>query len=149
MSLSKPPIVQLVDEMARLRGRSRELFSSVHAHVNLSEMEMGILNAVIEAVTPPTVPRIGRSLGHPRQVIQRTVNALIEAGLVETLPNPDHKRAPLLAVTPAARSLKSDADSLAASLLQPIAAEIDPERIRTAVAILHDLRAAIERSKRR
>ncbi|MFZ4604472.1 MAG: MarR family winged helix-turn-helix transcriptional regulator, partial [Caulobacterales bacterium] len=110
----------------------------------LSEMEMTVLNGVVGADTPPTVPRIGRSLGHPRQVIQRAANALIAKGLIAALPNPDHKRAVLLGATPSGRALKRKADSHAARLAARVIEAASSSRMRLAAEVIRDLRFAIE-----
>ena len=49
---------------------------------------MLVLSAVAGALSPPTVPQIGRSLGHPRQVIQRIADALVARGLIGFEDNP-------------------------------------------------------------
>ena len=84
---------------SRLQGRLKGAFTDSRLSTGLGETEMTVLNAVAEAPSPPTVPQIGRALGHPRQVIQRAANALITAGLIATRDNPDHKRAVLLIPT--------------------------------------------------
>ena len=48
---------------------------------------------------PRTVPQIARRMGLARQSVQRVANALVEEELVALLPNPDHKRSPLLSLT--------------------------------------------------
>lgn len=113
--LKSNSLVQLVDEVARLQGRFQSLFADVHAETGLKAMEDLVLNAIAEADTPPTVPQIGRSLGHPRQVIQRAIDALVDYGFLRKLPNPDHKRAPLFEMTKKGGELKrrSDAQALA------------------------------------
>lgn len=114
-TLKSNPLILLVDEVSRLQGRFNSLFADVHQGTGLRTMEDVVLQAVSEADFAPTVPQIGRSLGHPRQVIQRAVNDLVDGGFIEKLPNPDHKRAPLLAVTARGKKLKerSDAQALA------------------------------------
>src|SRR3546814_12463811 len=58
-------------EVARLRGRMRALYADTRSASGLAEMELTVLTAVVNAAAPPTVAQIGRSLGHPRQVVQR------------------------------------------------------------------------------
>ena len=113
--LKSNPLIQLVDEVSRLQGRFKSLFAQLHADTGLKSMDDLVLNAIVEAEKPPTVPQIGRSLGHPRQVIQRAVNELLDLGLLEKSPNPDHKRAPLFTLTEEGRRLKmrSDTEALA------------------------------------
>jgi DNA-binding MarR family transcriptional regulator len=138
----------LLDETARIRGRTLGLFALVRAEAGLSEMEMTVLNALAGATSPPTVPRIGRSLGHPRQVIQRAANALVARGLIATTPNPDHKRALLLMLTPKGREIKHSADVTARRLAEPILDGLDASVLRAAADVLHDIRLAIDANAR-
>src|SRR5438270_8338972 len=100
------PVLWMADELIRLNARLRSLFSGVTAATGLAPMELTVLTAVVEARTAPTVAQIGRGIGHPRQVIQRAVNGLVQAGLVETAPNAHHKRAPILLPTATGRDVK-------------------------------------------
>jgi len=52
-------------------------------------------------VSPMTVPQVARRLGVSRQHILRLTNELVDEGLVELRPNPDHKTSPLVHLTPA------------------------------------------------
>ncbi|MGB3847509.1 MAG: hypothetical protein WA940_16685, partial [Sphingopyxis sp.] len=61
---------RFADEVARLRGRMRALYADTRAQSGLPEMELTVLTAVVNAASAPTVAQIGRSLGHPRQVVQ-------------------------------------------------------------------------------
>src|SRR5437899_1679668 len=81
------PISLLFDEVLRTQGRLRSVFADVNAATGLTSMEATVLTAIVEARFAPTVPQIGRSLGHPRQVIQRAATSLIAAGIIETRAN--------------------------------------------------------------
>jgi len=107
-------------------------------------METTVLLSVAESGSAPTVPQIGRSLGHPRQVIQRAANALIAAGLLETMPNPDHKRAALLSVTDDGLSLKNRTSARAIKVGNELLKVVDPARCETVAQELHELRSDIE-----
>ncbi len=50
--------------------------------------------------TALTVSQIARRLGVSRQNEQRVVNDVVDAGLAEYRPNPDHKTSPLTRLTP-------------------------------------------------
>jgi DNA-binding MarR family transcriptional regulator len=91
---------RFADEVARLRGRMRALYADTRAASGIAEMELTVLTAAVNAADAPTVAQIGRSLGHPRQVVQRAANALAERGLVTFADNPDHKRASLIVRAP-------------------------------------------------
>jgi DNA-binding MarR family transcriptional regulator len=53
---------------------------------------------------PMTVPQVARRLGVSRQHMLRLTTELVGEGLVELLPNPDHKTSPLVSLTPAGRA---------------------------------------------
>src|SRR5690606_37248532 len=107
---SRPPLVGLSDELIRLNGRLKSLYADARRDAGLGSSEMSVLNAVVEADRPPTVPQIGRSFGQPRQQVQRAANSLMAAGLIEALPNPDHKRAMLMRATESGVALKRAID---------------------------------------
>lgn len=141
---ARPALIALVDEIGRTRGRLRSAFQPVEAALALSETEMTVLNAVVGASSPPTVPQIGRSLGHPRQVIQRAANALAERGFIVFADNPHHQRASLLHATDAGLTAKGDADALGQAVARGLSAGIDPDLIRSVAEGLHVIRLAIE-----
>lgn len=99
--------VGLADEVIRLRGRLLTLHVPPHDGV-LSGPQMLVLNAIVKAPMPPTVPRIARSLGHSRQAVQRVVDALVAVDYVRLADNPDHKRARLLVPTEKGRGIREE-----------------------------------------
>ena len=122
---SRHPLIGLMDEFHRLGGRLKSAFAEARRDVDLGESEMLVLTAVVEGERAPTVSQIGRSLGQPRQIVQRAANALVAAGLIKTAPNPDHKRAPLLAATAAGTALKRQADARAETIAEALSAGLD------------------------
>lgn len=141
---SRHPLVGLSDEMIRLHGRMKALFAGARRPDGLGDSELSVLNAVVEADRPPTVPQIGRSFGQPRQLVQRAANSLIEAGLIEAAANPDHKRAVLLLATPQGIALKRGIDARADEIATTIAAGIDAENVRAATTALRAVRKQLE-----
>ncbi len=137
-------LISLLDELARLRGRLVGAFRVVSEQQGCSELEMLVLTAVVGAVSPPTVPRIGRSLGHPRQVIQRIADDLARRGLIGFRQNPDHKRARLLVSTEAGRQLKAAADRHGLEIAGNLIAGLEAESLRATGAALHAIRERIE-----
>jgi len=130
--------------MIRLHGRMKALFAGARRPDGLGDSELSVLNAVVEADRPPTVPQIGRSFGQPRQLVQRAANSLIEAGLIEAAPNPDHKRAVLLRATEQGIELKRGIDGRADAIATTIAAGIDAENVRAATTALRAVRQQLE-----
>lgn len=138
------PVAVLFDEVLRAQGRLRSVFADVNAATGLTSMEATVLTAIVEARFAPTVPQIGRSLGHPRQVIQRAATALIAAGLVETQTNPDHKRAPLLVATARGSALKHEADAHAREASDALLQRIDAAECLRIADDLRKLRGVLE-----
>lgn len=135
---------RFADEVARLRGRMRALFAEVRAEAGLAEMELTVLTATVNAAKAPTAAQIGRSLGHPRQVVQRAANRLAELGLVKFADNPDHKRASLIVATNAGRALKAADHARAQAITADLLARIDARAFAEAADRLGAIRAEIE-----
>lgn len=118
-------LVVILGEANRIAGRCLQMFSRVREDCGLTGIEVLTLIGIAHAPTPPTVPQIGRSLGHPRQVIQRAVRVLEDEGLVQPLPNPGHKRAALLVATEKGRVLGQAIDAQAAQVIAGLAEGLD------------------------
>jgi len=132
------------DEVARLRGRLRELFEPSQTGTGLNEMEITVLTAVVNASRPPTVAQIGRSLGHPRQVVQRASNRLADLALITTEPNPEHRRASLLVPTPRGAAIKASNDTRAQRIAADLLSRMDAGLIATTADHLSAIRLTIE-----
>lgn len=141
-------LVLLIDAVARVRGRLHSAFGTARYGHILATMEATVLAAVVEATRPPTVPQIGRSLGHPRQVIQRAAKELIAAGLIEAAPNPDHKRAGLLVPTTRGHEVQRQANRRAEAIAAELLGVIDLAAVREATALLNTIRAGLEQYQR-
>lgn len=118
-------LVTILGEAHRIGVRLLQMFASVREGSGLSGIEVLTLIGVAHATRPPTVPQMGRSLGHPRQVIQRAVRVLEEEGLVELRPNPGHKRAALLVATEKGRALGSTIDAQSAEIIADLIDGLD------------------------
>jgi DNA-binding MarR family transcriptional regulator len=144
MSDSHSDLALLIDAVARLHGRTRSAFAPARDGTGLSDMEATVLVAVVAAHQSPTVPQIGRSLGHPRQVIQRAANSLVEAGLIELADNPDHKRASLLLPTAAGNEVQHRANARANGIAESLMRVLSREQVREATTLLTQIRGGIE-----
>jgi DNA-binding MarR family transcriptional regulator len=143
------PLVGLVDEVIRINGRLKSLFAESRQITGLGQSEMMVLNAVVEAERAPTAAQIGRSLGQPRQLVQRAADALIAEQLIETAPNPDHKRAVLLKATPRGVEIKRMSDARAEEIAAGFDGAVDLEGARAATQALRSLRRQLEAQLRR
>ncbi|MFN0085692.1 MAG: MarR family winged helix-turn-helix transcriptional regulator [Blastocatellia bacterium] len=89
---------ELVDETVRLYRRLNILAEQVHNQGEMSGGLRGILRG-LNREGPRTVPQLARSRNVSRQHIQMLINRLEEAGYVELVDNPAHKRSPLARLT--------------------------------------------------
>lgn len=137
-------LLMLADEVIRLNGRLRSIFEGTTAQSGLKAMEMAVLAAVSGAHTPPTVSQIGRSLGHPRQVIQRAANALVDADMITMTDNPDHKRAPLLIMTAAGEKKKAEADARAVEAADDLLESLDQKQCEQLTREMRVMRRKLE-----
>ena len=127
-----------------MRGRMQALYAKTRAESGLPEMELTVLTAVVNAAASPTVAQIGRSLGHPRQVVQRAANRLAELGLIAFVDNPGHKRASLIVATDAGRRLKAADHARAQVVTRAVHGHVSAEAFGEAAGKLHQIRAGIE-----
>lgn len=73
------------------------------APLGLTSARWQVLGTVAMAPTPQPVAHIARDMGLARQSVQRLVNELVDAGLVDLKDNPHHKRAKLICLSEAGR----------------------------------------------
>lgn len=149
MSDSHAAPIQLLDALARLQGRLRSAFASVREGTGLSDMEHTVLAAVVEARTAPTVPQIGRALGHPRQVIQRAANSLRDKGLITFTDNPNHRRANLLGPTGAGSAVQAEANRKAEAVSARLLDVLTPEQLHSAIAQIEAIRSVLDADARK
>lgn len=142
-------LIQLLDELARTRGRTLAAFSRIRQEAGLTEMESIVLSAVVRARRPPTVPQIGRSLGHARQVIQRAADGLGARKLVAFVDNPDHKRARLLVPTDQGTAVQNANDTMGLEMARQLTAGLDTGEISAAVQSLAAVRHGLETNLRK
>jgi DNA-binding MarR family transcriptional regulator len=110
--------------------------------VGQSTGRLGVLRSLADE-GPRTVAQIARARPVARQGVQRLADALAAEGLVEYLPNPDHRRSMLLRLTPrgarAYQVLRQGQRAFAEELTRGL-----PEReLRRCTAILRTLRARL------
>jgi DNA-binding MarR family transcriptional regulator len=137
-------LIDLIDEVVRLRGRVMAATSGFGSGSGLSSAQMTVVTAVVNARHPPTVPQIARSLGLSRQAIQRVADTLVDAGLLTLADNPDHQRAKLLVATDSARRAQGEADRLSRSWAERTIRGMATSDIDHATETLRELRTRIE-----
>ncbi|GAB2964097.1 MarR family transcriptional regulator [Amycolatopsis acidiphila] len=144
MIASGHPLPRLVDEVLRTQGRLLAATGDFGAEEGLTGAQLLVLTAVVNAERAPTVPQIGRSLGHTRQSVQRLADALLARGFLAAKDNPDHKRAPLLVPTEAGRAAHRRAHERSRPWAARVSAGIDPAELARAAETLRLLRTRLE-----
>jgi DNA-binding MarR family transcriptional regulator len=137
-------LLSVIDEVLRLQRSFEVLFADVRGVSHLTTLQKLVLSATFDSRVPPTVPQVGRNLGYSRQLIQRVVNELVEDGLIQTVPNPHHKRAVLLRPTETAHAVKRQAEILASRTSDAFLRTISRKRCKGLIGELQSLRQAIK-----
>jgi DNA-binding MarR family transcriptional regulator len=115
----------VIVEVRRLFHRLAADTDRLHADLRITAAERAVLEALADGGRS-TVPDLARRKGVTRQHVQALANQLARAGLVEPLPNPAHRRSPLLELTAAGRrafgAMRAREDRLLAAVAGRIAA---------------------------
>jgi DNA-binding MarR family transcriptional regulator len=97
---SRPPLGQAIQAVRRLFHVLAGAAERSHAGLGLTASMCAVME-VLHGRGPRTVPQVAREKDVSRQHIQVVVNALLAAGLVECLDNPDHQRSPMVKLSSA------------------------------------------------
>ncbi|SEO93015.1 DNA-binding transcriptional regulator, MarR family [Methylobacterium sp. ap11] len=90
----------LVIDVFRLNGDLIEAGDALVRDLGLTSARWQVLGAIALSPVPLPVAHIARNMGLARQSVQRVVDDMRDDGLVRLEPNPHHRRAPLVAMTP-------------------------------------------------
>jgi DNA-binding MarR family transcriptional regulator len=111
---------------------------------DLTSARWQVLGAVALADRPLTVPQIARRMGLTRQSVHATVQRLIADGLVELVPNADHRRSLLVRMTPRGERRYAAIDKRQVSWVNALARGIDRSDLETTARVLEALCAQLE-----
>ncbi len=133
-------IVELISQSFRLNSRLQSTADRMARDVGLTGTRWQVLNAVAQAAGPATVSDIARWMGLARQSVQQVANALEKDGLITYQANPNHRRAPLVAITKKATKLLAQLDRQRLLWAQTVASELPVKNIKIANTILAAVR---------
>ncbi|KZE18591.1 MULTISPECIES: MarR family winged helix-turn-helix transcriptional regulator [Sphingomonas] len=143
MSDLHPDVRELALSVFGANGRLVSAGNDLVAALGLTSAWWQVLAALHYSPAPHTVASIARAMGLTRQAVQRIADLLAERGLVAFYPNPHHRRAKLVVLTPAGSTTLIGAEQAVAPLDEAIVDRIGVPRIREAIATLHAMIAVI------
>jgi DNA-binding MarR family transcriptional regulator len=138
-------LYQVIVEVRRLFHRLANATDRLHVDVGVPVAQRAVLETLADD-GPSPVPALARRKGVTRQHIQVLANALQEAGLVEAVTNPEHRRSPRLALTPAGRRLFEAMRSREGHFLQGVAHRLGAAPLPVVARALSALGDAVEAS---
>ncbi|WP_310767674.1 MarR family winged helix-turn-helix transcriptional regulator [Mycobacterium sp. Z3061] len=134
-------IALLVADIYEAAGALRKSGEAVAKTEGQTQARWQLLSVISGDAT--SVPRAARRLGVSRQGVQRIANNLVDDGLAQWRPNPDHRSSPLLALTATGRRVLSSITDRASAAQRSLTADIEAGDIRTARKVLQRLTAAV------
>ncbi|MBT6314226.1 MAG: MarR family transcriptional regulator [Alphaproteobacteria bacterium] len=137
-------VTALVLDVFRLNGRLQLAGDRLVAGLGLTSARWQILGAIAYAERPESVAWHARTMGVHRQGVQRIVNELEKEGIVEFQPNPHHKRAHLVVLTPKGQKLFDAAIALQVPWVNDLSKDLSPDDIATATDVIEYLKKRLE-----
>ena len=135
-------LTELIMLVFRLNGRLLEAAEGMAAAGGLTAARWQVLGGVLDEPRP--VAEIARRMGLTRQSVQRLANVIVDEGFAEWRPNPRHRRAKLLAPTPAAFAAIRRVAARQHPWSSAVGDAVGERELRRAVRTVEHLLAAIE-----
>ncbi|MEV6072885.1 MarR family transcriptional regulator [Nocardia sp. NPDC052001] len=126
----------------KLNGQFLAIAEELANPAGLTAAWWQVLGAVLHEPLP--VAGIAREMGITRQSVQRIADLLVQKGFAEYRPNPQHKRAKLVAGTEEGRAAVRRINPQHAEWAARLVAELGMDRFTRIVDSLTDLSAALE-----
>lgn len=100
MTTKRKAMTDLIAEINRVHGRLSVAGDALLPGGRMTSARWRVLAKIAESSAPLPVASVAREMELSRQAVQRHVNALRRAGLVQFEPNPRHEVAQLVVLTP-------------------------------------------------
>lgn len=131
---------ELVGESVRLHGRLLAASDRMSRDLGLSGARWQLMSVLGRSSTPVTISEAARWMGLARQSVQRVADALAAEGLLEYLPNPNHRRAQHARLTPHGRVLLGRLDRRRYRWADEVAEDLNIAELEAAVRLLGTVR---------
>ncbi|UWQ77858.1 MarR family transcriptional regulator [Leisingera sp. S132] len=139
-------VTALILDVFRLNGRLQLAGDRLVAELGLTSARWQILGAIAYADSPESVAWHARTMGVHRQGVQRIVNEMEKEGILEFQPNPHHKRAQLVVLTPKGQKLFDAAIALQVPWVNDLSEGLSSKDIATTQEIISLLKKRLEAS---
>jgi DNA-binding MarR family transcriptional regulator len=130
---------QVVLAVFRANGLLLAAGDDLAADEGLSSARWQVLGALALAERPLTVPQIARRMGLTRQSVHATVKRLVRDGLVELVPNADHRRSQLVSLTELGQARYAAIDGRQALWVNRLVDGISRSELETTAGVLGEL----------
>lgn len=143
-SPSGEALTSLILEIFRTNGQMLNAGNKLTEPYGLTSARWQVIGAIDEEGQALTVSQIARRMGLARQGVQRIINDLEKVGLVESMPNIDHKRAPLFAVSEEGEAVMIEIKKAQAEWVNALAEGISVKDLRISLNLLQTVRERSE-----
>jgi DNA-binding MarR family transcriptional regulator len=135
---------QVILSVFRANGLLLAAGDLLAADLGLTAARWQVLGAITLAQRPLTVPQIARRMGLTRQSVHATVNRLVRDGLLDLVPNADHRRSPLVRLTDLGRTTYTAIDRRQAAWVNRLAGGIGRSDLESTAHVLDELCRRLE-----
>jgi DNA-binding MarR family transcriptional regulator len=135
---------EVVLRIFRANGLLLAAGDELAANEGLTSARWQVLGAIALAGRPLTVPQIAGEMGLTRQSVHSTVARLRADGLIESVPNPYHRRSRLGRLTADGRASYEAMQSLQSGWINRLSSGLRRADLETAADVLDELCARLE-----
>ena len=135
-------LTDIILETFRLNGALLEAGNQLTKPFELTSARWQVMGPVSEQ--PLTVAQVARRMGLARQGVQRIVNDLERLGMVTFEPNPDHKRAPLIAVSDKGQAAMEKINAAQSAWVNELSNGMSESQLKQTLKVLQSIRERTE-----
>jgi len=140
-------MMAVLEAAVALHLRANAVVEQLHRRPELTGACRGVLRDLAH-LGPHTVPQLARRRDCSRQHVQVLVNRLVADGMAELVDNPDHRRSPLVRLTPRGKDTLETMWQREAELIDGLPAVLDIEELEGARRVLGELRRLLGPGRR-
>ena len=133
----------LFDEVRLLFNALVQCGEKIHSGQSVTMAQRAVLE-FLHKRGPTTVPGIARQRRVSRQHIQTLVNPLLDSGHLTVTENPEHKRSPLVNLTPAGAQTIRQMQDKESEFFRRVDVGLSRQRLKNTADTLRAARTAIE-----